>query len=196
MRISDWSSDVCSSDLNFCYIPAAELKLEDSWYVTGLQGTGSDTIVVEDVFVPENRVVHAARSFNYVEPGKKHYGAPSDFFAQMALVHRTMTGVPLGAAEGLLTTISDAAQVRPLVGTVFARQADSQVVARDIGEAAIKIESARLLIEDATSALDRAALDRRTLSERERARNKAQANYAMQILGEAVQSLKIGRAHV
>src|SRR3546814_1371550 len=81
MRISDWSSDVCSSDLwgikivhadgtvvpgNFCYIPAAELKLEDSWYVTGLQGTGSDTIVVEDVFVPENRVVHAARSFNYV----------------------------------------------------------------------------------------------------------------------------------
>src|SRR3546814_10398189 len=31
------------------YIPAAELKLEDSWYVTGLQGTGSDTIVVEDV---------------------------------------------------------------------------------------------------------------------------------------------------
>src|SRR3546814_20985471 len=96
----------------------------------------------------------------------------------MALVHRTMTGVPLGAAEGLLATISDAAQVRPLVGTVFARQADSQVVARDIGEAAIKIESARLLIEDATSALDRAALDRRTLSERERARNKAQANYA------------------
>src|SRR3546814_3104169 len=75
------------------------MKLEDSWYVTGLQGTGSDTIVVEDVFVPENRVVHAARSFNYVEPGKKHYGAPSDFFAQMALVHRTMTGVPLGAAE-------------------------------------------------------------------------------------------------
>src|SRR3546814_13466802 len=29
----------------------------------------------------------------------------------------------------------------------------------------------------------------RSLSERERARNKAQANYAMQILGEAVQSL-------
>src|SRR3546814_14055041 len=37
---------------NFCYIPAAELKLEDSWYVTGLPGTGSATIVVEDVFVP------------------------------------------------------------------------------------------------------------------------------------------------
>src|SRR3546814_12845222 len=92
MRISDWSSDVCSSDL---------------------------TIVVEDVFVPENRVVHAARSFNYVEPGKKHYGAPSDFFAQMALVHRTMTGVPLGAAEGFLPTISAAAQVQPLVVTVY-----------------------------------------------------------------------------
>src|SRR3546814_12012317 len=109
-----------------------------------------------------------------------------------------MTGVPLGAAEGLLATISDAAQVRPLVGTVFARPADSQVVARDIGEAAIKIESARLLIEDATSALDRAALDRRTLSERERARNTAQAQYDMQLLGEAVQLVRMetGRASV
>src|SRR3546814_15156000 len=40
---------------NFCYIPAAELTLEDSWYVTGLRGAGSDTSVVEGVFVPENR---------------------------------------------------------------------------------------------------------------------------------------------
>lgn len=174
---------------NFCYIPTAELTIQDSWHVTGLQGTGSDTAVVTDHFVPENRVVHADRSFNYVEPGKRNYGAPSDYFAQMAFVHRTMTGTPLGAAEALLETVSEAATTKPLVGTVFARQSDSQVVAKEIGEAAIKIHSARLLIEDATRLLDTAAVERRTLSERERARNKAQANYAIQILAEAVQTL-------
>src|SRR3546814_18516286 len=104
----------------------------------------------------------------------------------MALVHRTMTGVPLGAAEGLLTTISDAAQVRPLVGTVFARQADSQVVASDIGEAAIKTESDRLIIEAANSALERAALDPRTLSARARASTMTTATYTMHTLGATV----------
>lgn len=197
IRHTEWSqwgvkivhADGKVSPGNFCYIPTSDLTIEDSWYVTGLQGTGSDTAVVEDIFVPEHRVVLAERSFNYVEPGKRNYGAASDFFAQMALVHRTMTGVPLGAAEALLETVAEAAKTRPLVGTVFARQADSQVVAKDIGEAAIKIDAARVLIEDATGLLDRAALDRRTLSERERARNKAEANYAMQIAGEAVQTL-------
>jgi alkylation response protein AidB-like acyl-CoA dehydrogenase len=174
---------------NFCYIPAADMVLENTWHVTGLQGTGSDTITVKDVFVPENRMVHAARSFNYVEPGKRHHGAPSDYFAQLAMVHRTMCGVPLGAAEGLLAFVTENAKAKPLVGTLFARQADSQVVAKDIGEAAAKIGAGRLLIEDAATTLDRAALAKRMLSEPERARNKAQANYAMQILGEAVQAL-------
>jgi 3-hydroxy-9,10-secoandrosta-1,3,5(10)-triene-9,17-dione monooxygenase len=174
---------------NFCYIPTRELTIEDSWYVTGLQGTGSDTATVTELFVPEHRVVHAARSFNYVEPGKRNHGAPSDYFAQMAFVHRTMTGTPLGAAEALLETVSTAATAKPLVGTIFARQSDSQVVAKEIGEAGIKIHSARLLIEDATRLLDVAGLARRTLSERERACNKAQANYAIQILAEAVQTL-------
>lgn len=174
---------------NFCYVPTDEVTIRDSWYVTGLQGTGSDTGVLEDVFVPAHRVVHAARSFNHVEPGKRHHGAPSDYFAQMAMVHRTMTGTPLGAAEALLEVVMEGAVSRPLVGTLFARQADSQVVARDLGEAAVKIDSARLLIEQATGTLDAAALARRTLSERERARNKAQANYAIQILAEAVQTL-------
>ena len=174
---------------NFCYIPTEQLTIDDTWYVTGLQGTGSDTAVVNDLFVPENRVVHAARSYNHVEPGKRNYGATSDYFAQMAMVHRTMTGTLLGAVEGLLEAVSEAAKTRPLVGTLFARQMDSAVVVKDIGEAAIKIEAARLLIEDATGTIDAAAIARTKLTERERARNKAQANYAVQILSEAAQSL-------
>ncbi|MDB5686596.1 MAG: hypothetical protein JWR77_1185, partial [Rhizorhabdus sp.] len=154
-----------------------------------LQGTGSDTVVVEDIFVPAHRVVLATKSYNYVEPGKRNYGAPSDYFAQMALVHRTMCGVPLGAMEGLLEQVIRTATVKPLVGTVFARQADSQVVARDIGEAATRIDTARMLIEAATGELDQAAIERRVLTERERAANKAKANHAILMLQEAAQTL-------
>lgn len=174
---------------NFCYIPTEQLTIKDTWFVTGLQGTGSDTAVADDLFVPANRVVLADRSYNYVEPSKRNYGDASDFFAQMAFVHRTMTGTPLGAAEGLLAAVSETAKVKPMVGTLFRRQVDSEVVVHDIGRAAIKIDAARLLIENATGTIDAAALAGKSLTERERARNKAQANYAIQILEEAVQSL-------
>src|SRR3546814_2279448 len=60
------------------YIPFSQLEIKDSWYVTGMQGTGSDTSVAKDVFVPDHLMVMMDKPFGYVEPGKKHYGAPSD----------------------------------------------------------------------------------------------------------------------
>lgn len=39
-------------------IPCADISIvPDSWQVSGLQGSGSKTFVIEDVFVPEHRVV-------------------------------------------------------------------------------------------------------------------------------------------
>jgi len=174
---------------NSVYIPTAETTLENTWDVTGLQGSGSDTAVAEEVFVPHERMVLAERGFNYVEPGKRNYGSASDFFAQLPMVHRSAAGVPLGTAERLLEVVTEIAKSKPLVGTFFAKAADSQVVAKEIGEAAVKIDSARLLLVNSAELIDSAALEKRKLTERERAQNKAQANYAMQILEEAVSRL-------
>src|SRR5690606_16925626 len=140
-----------------------ECTLDNTWNVPGLQGTGSDTAVLEDAFVPEHLVVHAARSYNYVAPGKQHHGAPSDYFSQIPFVHRTHSGVLLGAAEALLEVVMETAKTRPMVGTSFARQMDSQVTVRDIGEAAAKLMAARTLLENAASELDAAALERRPM---------------------------------
>jgi alkylation response protein AidB-like acyl-CoA dehydrogenase len=174
---------------NFCYVPSSEMHIEDTWYVPGLQGTGSDTAVAEHVFVPEHRMVHAARSYNYVAPGKKHHGAPSDYFPPLTMVHRTSAGVLLGAAEGLYEVVSEAAKVRPVVATSFTRQIDSQVAVRDLGEAATKLLTARMLLESATREMDAAALQRRPLTMPERCRSKAQGCFAAQIMTEAVESL-------
>ena len=37
-------------------IPRVDYKIEDTWQVAGLKGTGSNDIVVDDVFVPDHRV--------------------------------------------------------------------------------------------------------------------------------------------
>jgi len=46
--------------LRFFALPIEEVKVEDTWYVDGMVGTGSNDIVVDDVLVPEVRTVAIA----------------------------------------------------------------------------------------------------------------------------------------
>jgi 3-hydroxy-9,10-secoandrosta-1,3,5(10)-triene-9,17-dione monooxygenase len=37
--------------------PMSDLKIEDTWHVVGMRGTGSNTVIAEDIFVPAHRVI-------------------------------------------------------------------------------------------------------------------------------------------
>ena len=39
------------------FAPTSELTMEDTWHTTGMRGTGSNTWVGEDVFVPDHRLI-------------------------------------------------------------------------------------------------------------------------------------------
>jgi alkylation response protein AidB-like acyl-CoA dehydrogenase len=47
-------------------IPSSAWTIEPTWFVTGMKGSGSDTIVVEDHFVPDHRI---QRFIDMVEGG-------------------------------------------------------------------------------------------------------------------------------
>ena len=66
---SDWNSGVMHADWVNCealiegdeqvmmvVMPTADVVIEDVWHTAGLRGTGSNTIVVDDLFVPAHRV--------------------------------------------------------------------------------------------------------------------------------------------
>ena len=44
------------------FVPKADYRLDDQWRVVGMQGTDSNTITVEDAFVPNHRVFWLERS--------------------------------------------------------------------------------------------------------------------------------------
>src|SRR5215467_14868472 len=44
-------------DMRLNLVPVKELKQEDTWYSAGLRASGSNTVIVDDVFVPEHRSV-------------------------------------------------------------------------------------------------------------------------------------------
>ena len=44
-------------DQGLALIPRAEISIDDTWYVAGMRGTGSNTIVADQVFVPHHRIL-------------------------------------------------------------------------------------------------------------------------------------------
>ena len=49
-------------DMRLHLVPVSDVKQEDTWYCAGLRGTGSNTIVVNEVFVPSHRILSMSRA--------------------------------------------------------------------------------------------------------------------------------------
>ena len=52
-----------------CLVPRTDYQVIDAWRVMGLKATGSQDIVVEDIFVPEHRVHRSSDGFRCDSPG-------------------------------------------------------------------------------------------------------------------------------
>lgn len=44
-------------DQGLALVPMAELDITDTWFVAGMRGTGSNTLVGDEIFVPEHRIL-------------------------------------------------------------------------------------------------------------------------------------------
>jgi alkylation response protein AidB-like acyl-CoA dehydrogenase len=84
-----------------CFMPAAQCEIIDTWYTTGLRGTGSNDFAANDLFVPEER------TFSWQNPQVLRsgtlYAMPTIFLAKVG-------GVPLGIAREALRVFSEHAR--------------------------------------------------------------------------------------
>jgi 3-hydroxy-9,10-secoandrosta-1,3,5(10)-triene-9,17-dione monooxygenase len=170
------------------YIPMSKVTIEDTWHVAGLKATGSNTVVAKDLFVAEKmRVPQAAPGSAH--PGKKHVGEPSDYFPVLPHLRSVMLGVLVGMAEAVLEGVSGGAKHKGIIYTTYARQSDSHVAQKEVGEAGAMINAARLLMQDATKAVDQVALSRLPMEYLAQTRNRGETALATDLLVKAVDKL-------
>ena len=58
-------------DMRLYLVPVSQVKQDDTWFCAGLRATGSNTSVLDDVFVPEHRSVSFATLRDACSPGSK-----------------------------------------------------------------------------------------------------------------------------
>ncbi|HEV7583838.1 MAG TPA: acyl-CoA dehydrogenase family protein [Mycobacterium sp.] len=170
-----------------CALPAAELTLENSWRTVGMRGTGSDTWVGDDVFVPDERTV----SLGAIAEGdwpqmidEPLYRLPSAPALMVPLL-----GPLLGVGRAALRFVVDNAQTKPLAGTTISRQRESVGLQIRIAEAATRISTARLHAYDMATTLDSATAEERTVGYAARAEFRARLGYAAQQVIDALSIL-------
>jgi len=93
-------------------VPISDYKILDNWDVVGLEGTGSNDIVVEDVFVPEHRTHKAMDGFLCNNPGNAVNDAPLYRLPFMQVFVRAVCTATLGGLMGSLDAFIEVAKTR------------------------------------------------------------------------------------
>ena len=197
-RQADWCQAGCVLEdyegpvvpgINMVYIKFGEIEMKDTWFMTGMQGTGSDTSIANDVFVPDHLMVMMDKPFGHVEPGKQHHGAPLDTLPVVPVVRATGLAQLVGCAEAMLEIVIAESPKKPIVTTFYKNRTESGAAVHEIGRVAATLDTARLLLFTACGTLDEIALSGRAFTFAERARHKAQCAQIVELIHESIEAL-------
>ena len=83
-------------------VPRSDYMIVDNWNVSGLEGTGSNDIVVKDVFVPEYRTHRSLHGFMCDSPGNAVNTAPLFRIPFGQIFTRAVCTSSVGALQGAL----------------------------------------------------------------------------------------------
>jgi len=166
-------------------IPVDELDIVRTWDVTGMRGTGSDTVVATNIFVPQGRAPLSEPQFEASPTRTRHVGEVTDYWTVMPYIRTKILGTLLGTVEGVLDHVI-ASVDRPIVYTEFKRKGDSHVFDAQVGRAGAKAYAVRSVMNMMTTEIDRAALAMKPMRRAERARSRGQLAFCVDQLTDAM----------
>jgi alkylation response protein AidB-like acyl-CoA dehydrogenase len=123
-------------------LPAADCKILDNWYVSGLRGTGSNDTAVQDYFVPEERT---ALWFNQQSQPRRTETLYR--FPPIAFLAVEVAPVALGIARAAIETLVELASAKTPTGAMSLLR-ERSAVQTDVAKAEALVRSARAFLYD------------------------------------------------
>ena len=172
-----------------CLLRDSEYRIIDDWQTMGMCGTGSCTVTVEDLFVPEYRVQSMATAL----PGHRFAGAADNPNPMFVIPTSAIGGHGLGAcvvgnAQGALDLTMDWIRARSTVQGQKMR--DFQTVQLRIGMAGAKIDAARLILRNDCIEAEAATRAGSEIGSADKLRWKRNAALAVKLSMEAIDLLQ------
>ena len=141
-----------SPEHRFALVPKSDYRVVDDWYSPGLAGTGSRTIRLDNVFIPEHRTIPSTKLMGGPSPGSEINPGALYRVPPLTLGTKVFASPALGIAKGGLGMIEDDLSGRNTVGN--APMAELPTAQVRISEAGAQIEAAEaLLLKDCADAM-------------------------------------------
>jgi alkylation response protein AidB-like acyl-CoA dehydrogenase len=172
-------------ELLWMAIPMADLEILDDWYVCGLSGSGSNSVVARDVRVPSHRILPVGPMLGGVFPSKANADDPFYRMPVLLLFCAWAAPAALGLARSALAEFTERSHRRGITYTFYGRQSEAPVTHLQAAEAAMKISCAELLADQMVGVIESKAITGDPYSLHERARIRAQGGYLTRLCREA-----------
>ena len=171
-------------------IPMADMTLEDTWYAAGMRGTGSNTVIAENLFVPEHRVLPLAALLQNNALGPRD-ASPSyrQAFSVQALivVAAPLLGLAQAALELTLERVNGGGKRISYSGYTDLR--DSEAMQMRVAHASSLISTGHRIVLSWTDRIVEAAVATEEMSVLERTQLRIDLGTALGLLNEAVNQL-------
>ncbi|MCS5721750.1 hypothetical protein N1028_12045 [Herbiconiux sp. CPCC 203407] len=176
------------TEIGFALMKRGEYTVKDTWHTVGMRATGSNTIVAEDVWIPADRVCFYERLMG--EAFETDAEAPlGRRLTPMATMATTISAPIVGAAQAALDIVAANAKKRGVANTTYAKQNESGAFVKDLGEAAMKIDTSILHLTRAAELIDRTAQGTVPLTSEQRAKIRGDAGHSGRSTVEAMNEL-------
>lgn len=128
-------------------VPLSEVKVEDTWYVDGMSGTGSNDVVVENVYVPAERSVSMLEMSTGHGPGSLLHEGPLYHTPMLPILTLAATTPALGQARAAVQRFRERLADRLRLGS-RTKQGDKASAQMRLARVEVEVREAELLIRD------------------------------------------------
>ncbi len=134
-------------------LPISDAHIEDVWHTDGMCATGSNDVVITDVFVPAHRLVRVSDIYKGTAPGAALHGADTYRWPMVPALALLAAMPALGSAERAADIYTERLSKRVLAYEGIT-QKDKPIAQAHIGEARVRLRALRGLLADTVGQLE------------------------------------------
>jgi alkylation response protein AidB-like acyl-CoA dehydrogenase len=170
-------------------IPSSAWKIEPTWFVAGMKGSGSDTIVVEDHFVPDHRIQRFADMVEGHFSTSHKADEQNANMAFMPVAAIILVGPQIGLARHAMERTLAGLPKKNVAYTCYTNARNSPTHQVGVAEAATRFDQAEMLMQRACADIDDAAARGVQLDRLTRARVRMDSGMIGELVKDGVDRL-------
>jgi 3-hydroxy-9,10-secoandrosta-1,3,5(10)-triene-9,17-dione monooxygenase len=176
-------------DSGSAVIPISQVTLLHDWDTIGLRGSGSTSVAVKDVFVPNERIALLSKTLQEDYASTHLRDEPLYRLALVTFLATKLVFPALGMAKAALELFLEKAPHRSIAYTWYEKQDEAAITHLQAGEASAKIDAAELMLRRSVDVLEASAAKDTRMALEQRARIRRDAGAASQLIWEATDLL-------